>query len=109
MTKAHNIAYMIRARIMQQITEIHYKKGCQNPSLWVVWINHIFPAVGVDYETYLNGLSVDVSDLDEKIKVRQALEWEKHRRKLADARRQRTQKQQSEKKSNAVMEMEELL
>lgn len=89
MTKVHSTAYMVRARIMQKITEQYYEKGCRRCSLWLIWIRHVFPEVGVDYDTYLRGLPVDVSGLDETIRRRQALEWDKHYRKLAAARSKR--------------------
>lgn len=107
MAKAHSIAYLIRARIMQQITEKHYEKGCKKTSLWVVWIRHIFPKVGVDYETYLKGLPVDVSELEDRIRKRQLSEWDKHQSKLNETRLSRAQQQKSKNENNVELEKEE--
>lgn len=93
MAKTQSIACMIRARSMQQITEKYYEKGCKRKSLWIIWIRHILPKVGVDYETYLRGLPVDVSDLEDRIRKRQLSEWDKHLRKLDRTKSLRAQKQ----------------
>ena len=106
MAKVHNIAYMVRARIMQQITEKYYQEGCRSCSLWLIWIRHVFPEVGVDYETYLRGLPVDVSELDAMIRKKQLLEWEKHLRKLATAKLHRVQNRKPE---HDIIEMEKEL
>ena len=96
MRTRNDLGCLIRARIMKQITEKYHTQGSRNKTLWVIWIQHVFPAVGVDYNTYLRALSADITGLDEKIKAKQEYEWEKHRRKLETARLMRTHKRISE-------------
>lgn len=48
-----------RARIkeIQEITKKHYETGNQSKCYRAVWKNHIYPAFGICYRTYLTYIS----------------------------------------------------
>ena len=52
----HSISYLIRAKEIQDFAAQCYKQ---------VWLKHVFPKYGFNYDTFLHYMRVDTSCLEE--------------------------------------------
>lgn len=61
----HSINYLIRAKEIQDFAAQFYEPGRHDKCYKQVWLKHVFPKYGFNYDTFLRYMRVDTSCLEE--------------------------------------------